>query len=306
MIMGAEALTGAIGALGSVAGNVVNGLFSKSAATTAFKRQKELMALQQQYAVENWNREAAYNDPKAQMQRLKDAGLNPNLVYGSGAAGLEAPSTAAPTAPSAPMQSTAPADFGAAVSDAVNAAVGIANAKKADSETIAQNIENDYLFKTLKDRIESVAIENNWKKEQTAKVIEETTNLVALRNQMQAEIDLLKSKNRLTQKEVSWYDRHMSVEIAHLKSSAEYQKALKEMSETEKSLLEQSMDSLVSINKFNAELLQQSVSLLKRYGDAQAVVGMFGQLVSAATDIIGMFVKKGGLQIVNMIPKPKG
>lgn len=304
--MGAEALTGAIGALGSVAGNVVNGLFSKSAATTAFKRQKELMALQQQYAVENWNREVAYNDPKAQMQRLKDAGLNPNLVYGSGAAGLEAPSTAAPTAPSAPMQSTAPADFGAAVSDAVNAAVGIANAKKADSETIAQNIENDWLFKTLKDRIESVAIENNWKKEQTAKVIEETTNMVALRNQMQAEIDLLKSKNRLTQKEVSWYDRHMSAEIAHLKSSADYQNALKEMTETEKSLLEQSMDSLVSINKFNAELLQQSVSLLKKYGDAQAIIGMLGQLVSSASDIIGMFVKKGGLQIINNIPKPKG
>lgn len=31
-----------------------------------------------------WNMNNAYNDPSAQMQRLKAAGLNPNLVYGSG------------------------------------------------------------------------------------------------------------------------------------------------------------------------------------------------------------------------------
>lgn len=30
-------------------------------------------------------REREYNAPKAQMERLKDAGLNPNLIYGSGA-----------------------------------------------------------------------------------------------------------------------------------------------------------------------------------------------------------------------------
>lgn len=34
-----------------------------------------------------WNRGNAYNDPSAQMARLKNAGLNPNLVYGHGATG---------------------------------------------------------------------------------------------------------------------------------------------------------------------------------------------------------------------------
>lgn len=33
-----------------------------------------------------WNRQNAYNTPAAQMQRLKDAGLNPNLIYGNGSA----------------------------------------------------------------------------------------------------------------------------------------------------------------------------------------------------------------------------
>lgn len=39
----------------------------------------------------DWERQNAYNSPAAQMQRLKDAGLNPNLVYGKGADNISAP-----------------------------------------------------------------------------------------------------------------------------------------------------------------------------------------------------------------------
>lgn len=43
-----------------------------------------------------WHMQNEYNSPQAQMQRLKDAGLNPNLVYGNGAdaisGNLQAPS----------------------------------------------------------------------------------------------------------------------------------------------------------------------------------------------------------------------
>ena len=38
------------------------------------------------WALQDRDYENAYNHPKQQMQRLKEAGLNPNLVYGSGAA----------------------------------------------------------------------------------------------------------------------------------------------------------------------------------------------------------------------------
>lgn len=44
----------------------------------------ELAKYQYSKDLEMWNRGNAYNDPLAQMQRLKRAGLNPNLVYGSG------------------------------------------------------------------------------------------------------------------------------------------------------------------------------------------------------------------------------
>lgn len=40
---------------------------------------------QRGWALEDWNNQNAYNSPTAQMERLKAAGLNPNLVYGKGA-----------------------------------------------------------------------------------------------------------------------------------------------------------------------------------------------------------------------------
>lgn len=40
-----------------------------------------------QWNLEQWQREAEYNSAKAQMQRLEEAGLNPNLMYGQGSPG---------------------------------------------------------------------------------------------------------------------------------------------------------------------------------------------------------------------------
>jgi hypothetical protein len=40
-----------------------------------------MMMRQRQWALEDWDRQNAYNSPAQQMQRFKEAGLNPNLVY---------------------------------------------------------------------------------------------------------------------------------------------------------------------------------------------------------------------------------
>lgn len=46
---------------------------------------RELAEYQYSKDLEMWNRNNEYNSPQAQMARLQEAGLNPNLVYGSGA-----------------------------------------------------------------------------------------------------------------------------------------------------------------------------------------------------------------------------
>lgn len=50
------------------------------------KLQNEYMEKQQQYAKENWQMENEYNLPANVKNRLMAAGLNPNLMYGQGAA----------------------------------------------------------------------------------------------------------------------------------------------------------------------------------------------------------------------------
>lgn len=52
---------------------------------------KEEAELAYQRQVEMWNRQNAYNTPEAQMNRFKEAGLNPHLIYGQGNAGNAAP-----------------------------------------------------------------------------------------------------------------------------------------------------------------------------------------------------------------------
>lgn len=51
--------------------------FNAEQAQIAYNRQRELYDYQ-------FDKEAAYNDPRSQMQRMRAAGLNPALLYGSG------------------------------------------------------------------------------------------------------------------------------------------------------------------------------------------------------------------------------
>lgn len=70
-------------------GSFVGSIFNPVAQSKTNKQQREWLEgmynRQRQDALDDWHRQAAYNSPGAQMDRLKAAGLNPNLVYGSGA-----------------------------------------------------------------------------------------------------------------------------------------------------------------------------------------------------------------------------
>lgn len=63
-------------------------IYSASVANKNNKRTIEANKQQAEYAyskeLEMWNRQNDYNNPLAVMNRLKAAGLNPNLIYGSG------------------------------------------------------------------------------------------------------------------------------------------------------------------------------------------------------------------------------
>lgn len=52
---------------------------------------EKMYNLQRADALADWQRQNAYNSPAAQMERFKQAGLNPNLIYGKGDSGSASP-----------------------------------------------------------------------------------------------------------------------------------------------------------------------------------------------------------------------
>lgn len=77
----------------SILSNVISGISSVLGSGASYKGQKSanqtnirLAREAREHDLNMWNMQNAYNTPEMQMQRLKEAGLNPNLIYGSGSA----------------------------------------------------------------------------------------------------------------------------------------------------------------------------------------------------------------------------
>lgn len=69
-----------MGATDSILGGLTGGLFDFMMGERKYERDRN-------DANRDWDRQNAYNSPKAQMERFKEAGLNPNLMYGQGTPG---------------------------------------------------------------------------------------------------------------------------------------------------------------------------------------------------------------------------
>lgn len=85
MPIGPLAIAG-LGAGGNVLGNAVNAYAQGRLNKKERQFSLDMYNRQRSDAVMDFNLQNAYNSPRSQMERLRDAGLNPNLVYGNGAA----------------------------------------------------------------------------------------------------------------------------------------------------------------------------------------------------------------------------
>lgn len=85
-----ELLTAAIAGGAALAG-AAGQMYSNSKMNKRSEKYNwEMYKTQRHDALADWQMQNAYNSPQAQMQRLKEAGLNPNLVYGNGVEGNSA------------------------------------------------------------------------------------------------------------------------------------------------------------------------------------------------------------------------
>lgn len=74
---------------------------TKQLQQNSFAQQNKILEQTQQYNLDLWNKSNEYNSPKAQMQRLAEAGINPNMAFMQGQTQNTTQQAQAATAPSA-------------------------------------------------------------------------------------------------------------------------------------------------------------------------------------------------------------
>lgn len=79
--------TGLAGAIGQVVSTGLGAFSTGTQNRKARKWSERMYDRERADSIAFWNMQNAYNSPQAQMQRYKDAGLNPNLIYGQGNSG---------------------------------------------------------------------------------------------------------------------------------------------------------------------------------------------------------------------------
>ena len=164
---GAAAITGAAGLIGSI-----------GSGKKAYHRSKKLM--DKQFAMDKmaWDYQNQYNLPSAQMERLKQAGLNPALMYGQGTTGN------ASNAPQTKFTQLSPymnaGDIGAVANAGIQMALANSTKENVDADTNVKNTQakrNTVL--TRKDKKEIKLIESKVVNmdADTALKFRQTTNL---------------------------------------------------------------------------------------------------------------------------------
>ena len=122
-----------------------------SIGTSLFNTSSTLLsnAQNRKYALQDWNRQNAYNTPLQQMQRFKEAGLNPNLIYKQ-------------TNEAAPVRST---DFVAPKLDDFQGVLAkSAQIKMLDQQTKNAELQNDLISAQInKTRADSLYVASNTK-----------------------------------------------------------------------------------------------------------------------------------------------
>lgn len=100
-----------IAAGASIAGQAINAGSQSATNQSQLSYAREMYDKQRADALADWNMQNLYNSPKEQMIRFKEAGLNPNLIYGqmsnSPVVRSSSPQSYNPTAPQADLGSTA-------------------------------------------------------------------------------------------------------------------------------------------------------------------------------------------------------
>lgn len=143
---GAAAISGGL----NILGGLFSGIGRKKRERRQHKRNLELADYQHQKDLDIWNksweRETAYNDPKAQMERLRKAGINPHMAHSQGSVQNVASSGELPSYTQPEQQYNAPTGgeiAGDTLSKFVGTTANILQLKSMKENIKAQELDNE-------------------------------------------------------------------------------------------------------------------------------------------------------------------
>lgn len=171
----------AIAAAGiAAAGSLLGGLFSSHGSSSAAKAQLQaaretnaanarLAQKQNEWNLEQWNRENAYNTPEAQRLRYEQAGINPYFALGNIQSGNSDSMMSADLANqlpvTSPLQGQAGQQLGASIANAAQTGVNtFFNAQIQQEQAKSLQIQNTFDLQSLKDRVNSLHYDSEAKR----------------------------------------------------------------------------------------------------------------------------------------------
>ncbi len=169
--------------------NIVGGLFGN-------KSRKKEAARARAHDINMWEMTNAYNDPKSQMERLRNAGLNPNLVYGGSSGQTAGQANSLPAAKSPDIQNIDPGNQ-------LMSYVGMKNTEAQTDNLRTQNgvLTADKILKTAQASTElskqtDLSASAEYKKKQIEKTLQDILQVQSQTEKIDAETSNIRKEGR--------------------------------------------------------------------------------------------------------------
>lgn len=324
----------AIGAIGSLIGNFYGSYHNERMVEQTNANNRELIGRQNQLNIEQWQRENAYNHPVDQMLRLRAAGINPGIMYGSGGVmNSSAPSPAMQSSRDVPPQFAFQIDPLTAANiektKAETQSIKDANARENEKQPVTlENLQSQtnmlvQSIDNLREELDGIKSDNR-KKAVDAYIAEETRdaavqaivdnaklthdqaeyyvlNLLSEIGLRESEEDLNRARALLSDKEREKIDEDIKIAKAYLALEREYLKIDKEylsfdrdVHNAEKPWLRTNAHNRASLLSSNAAIRYKEKELVKRFGNAEEGLKLLNLLVSTGHESIEAFLDVRG------------
>lgn len=283
-------ITGGAGVLGGVVDAVSTGIQNRKAREFAQHQYDQ----QRQHSLQDWAMQNAYNAPIAQMDRLKKAGLNPNLVYGSGSAQAQSQS---PRGSSAQSWRPQQLGLGSALSQAAQSAVGMyydAQLKTLQLQVLDTNMKfTEEKMKKMQDEIDLLRATTRNRDASTGKILFDTWKGRTL---FPTEFEQKQLNLKKTSADTAYTEQRIEFTKAH-------QQYLIDKNIREDKFLKQQLINMASQNELTRENIQKVLSetfktqvefgLLEQYGEREKEAAL--KLLDDRLKLLDEEIKRSGV-----------